>query len=150
MENKNKKYLLVVDSILLAGLLLLAFIYIGYSQPLVTGPLSDGASSLMFEISSDTNYVIVDDNLQFDSPKTLFIGDVFSLDPGRYYIKSFFESSGQVRELSSEIVLNIQIKRTTDNSVGIFNVNKFPIHVDTYNIGSLINSSEVKGGVAEK
>jgi hypothetical protein len=150
MESKNKKYLLIIDSILLAGLFLLAFIYIGYSQPLVTGSFSEESSSLMFEIPSDTDYVIVDDNLQFDSPKTLFIGDVFSLDPGRYYIKSFFESSGQVRELSSEIILNLQVKRTTDDSMGIFNVNKFSVHLDTYNIGSLVNSSEVKGGTAEK
>ena len=137
----NKKNILIIDSILVLGILISAFLLIGYSQPLAIGPLyEEPKNSLIFSIQT-TDYIILDSNLNFDSPHTIFIDDKLTLEPGTYYIKTFSELSSEIREIKSEIVLELQIRRINDGLIGLFNIGSSPVQVETYNVGSLINYS---------
>lgn len=141
----NKKYLLIIDLILVLGSLLAVFFTVGYTQPLVIGPLSDSQESLMFVFPA-SDYLLLDDNIKFDSPQTFFVDDSLNLKSGRYYIKSISGLSSEVREIKSEIDLVLQIRKLQDESLGVFNVGESRLQLETYEVGTLVNSSLVGSG----
>ncbi len=144
----NKKYILIADLILVFGSLISIFVLVGYAQPLVTAPLLGNSSeqSLIFAFDS-ADYVLIDDNFQFDSPDTFFAdGESFVLKSGKYYVKSVYGLSSEVREIKTEVEITLELMKLEDGSLGVFNIGKSDLNVETYETGSLINNSLVYAG----
>ncbi|MBS3084228.1 hypothetical protein J4423_05460 [Candidatus Pacearchaeota archaeon] len=136
----NKKYLLIIDSVLILGSLLSMFFVVGYTQPLVVAPLNDNGESLMFTLPN-VDYLLVDEDLKFGSPKTVFIDEDFNLPLGRYYIKIDSSGKSEIREIKSQVEIILKLKKLEDGSVGVFNVGDSALKVEAYKIGTSINSS---------
>ncbi|HLC73147.1 hypothetical protein J4416_01070 [Candidatus Pacearchaeota archaeon] len=146
--DRNQKKLLIIDSVVVIGSLLTLFFLVGYTQPLVIAPFSDGSTenSLIFSLPS-IDYLLLDNNIKFDSPQTIFVDDVpLNLEPGRYYIKVISGLSGEIREINTELSISLEIRRLSDGSVGVFNIGKSNLVVETYKIGTIVNSSLVYTG----
>lgn len=134
----DRKYLLIIDSIILVGSLLTVFFVVGYTQPLAIAPLNE--ESLIFTLP-DVNYLLVDGDLKFSSPTTVFIGDSFNLESGRHYIKIDSGKTGEIREIKVETDVVLQIRRLSNGSVGVFNVGESALNVESYKIGTSTNLS---------
>lgn len=144
-----KKNILIIDSVLLAGAFISLFLLIGYSQPLAVAPLSSEQNNLLFTIPIN-NYVLIDDNSDFDSPQTLFIGETLYLESGRYFLKFFDGTRSEIREISFELDVEIQLRRIGSQNLGFFNIGETDLLVDTYDTGSLVDSNlAYSGGIDE-
>lgn len=141
----NKKYILIIDSILLIGVLVLAFLLIGYSRPLVIAPLSSEQENLLFMLPNVT-YVLIDSTSAFDSPETIFLDEPFDLESGRYFLKFFDGAKSEIREIRFDLDVRLELKNINSNNSGIFNIGQTDLKIDTYNTGSLINSSLAQSG----
>ena len=137
----NKKYLLIADLILILGSLISVFFVVGYTQPLAIAPLKE-SGSLMFTLPK-VDYLLIDEDIKFGSPVALFIGENLNLVPGRYYVKIDSNESIEIREIKAETDISLQLNKIDSNSVGVFNVGKNVLKVETYKVGTLINSSRV-------
>jgi len=137
----SKKNILIIDAILLIGILTLIFVLVGYSQPLAIAPLpsESRAESLLFYLPK-TDFVLIDDNSRFDSPDNLFIGDRISLESGKYFIKFFDGLKSEIRVIETEIDVVLEF-RLVDDKVGVFNVGERALGVETYDKGTLVDSS---------
>lgn len=138
-----KKYLLIIDSIILLGSLLSIFLIVGYTQPLVIAPIPLENENLLFSIPK-TDYILIDDNSRFDSPTTLFLDGEIVLEEGRYFIKFFNGLSSEVRQIDLELTVTLEFKSFEDK-VGVFNVGE-SLLVETYDKGSLVDSNLVYSG----
>jgi len=144
----GKRNLLIIDAILLFGILIAIFFLVGYTQPLAIAPLnSDSNSDLLFYLPK-TDFVLIDDNSRFDSPETIFIGDRFELKSGRYFIKFHDGLKGEIRQVDVEIDVVLELK-IIENELGVFNTGKTALNIETYDKGSLIDSSIVYAGSSE-
>ena len=143
----DKKFILILDAIVILGSLLTVFFVVGYTQPLAIGPLAGSEESLMFVFPS-ADYLMLDDNIKFESPTTIFIDDNLNLESGRYYIKIDSGLSSDVREIKVGVDVVLQIRRLSNGSVGVFNVGESALEVETYKIGNSINSSLIYVGIS--
>ena len=141
----DKKFILIIDAVVLLGSLLSAFFVVGYTQPLVIAPLNGGENSLMFTLPK-VDYLLIDENLKFNSPKTVFIEDNLDLEPGRYYIKIDSGLSSEIRELKVETDIVLQLRKLDEDSVGVFNVGESALSIKAYEVGMLVNSSLINVG----
>lgn len=145
----NKKHILIIDSILLVGALIAVFLLVGYSRPLAIGALQSENENLLFELPV-TDYVLLDVSSSFSSPKTLFNGDSLDLKSGRYFVKFFDGTRSEIREVTFEVDVTIILKKIDDKKFGFFNIGKNNLKIDTYDTGSLIDSSfAYSGGLDE-
>ena len=143
----GKRNLLIIDAILLFGILISIFFLVGYTQPLAIAPLPSDSSYLLFYLPK-TDFVLIDDNSRFDSPETIFIGDRFELKSGRYFIKFHDGLKGEIRQVDVEIDVVLELK-IIENELGVFNTGKTALNIETYDKGSLIDSSIVYAGSSE-
>ena len=142
IQKTKSKVFLIIDLILILGSLLSVFFIVGYTQPFAIAPLNDG-DSLIFVLPK-IDYLLLDNNLKFDSPTTIFINDKgINLEPGRYYMKIDSTESSEIREIKIEVDIVLKLKRLDDGFVGAFNVGNSALKVETYKVGTLINSSLV-------
>lgn len=141
----NKKYILIIDSILLVGILASAFLLIGYSRPLVIAPLSSEQGNILFNLPN-VDYILIDSTSAFDSPDTIFLDKPFDLEKGRYFLKFFYGAKSEIREIRFELDVRLELRNIDSNNSGIFNIGQNDLNIDTYNTGSLVNSSLAKSG----
>lgn len=144
----NRKHLLIIDSILIFGILISIFLLVGYSQPLVIAPLPSEEGSLLFYLPK-TDFIILDDNSRFDSASTIFAGEQIELQEGRYFIKFFDGSKGEIRQIDIQLRTTLEFK-LIDNRMGVFNKGDRAINVETYDKGSLIGSSIAYSGEGDE
>lgn len=135
----NKKYLLVIDAILIFGSLLSIFFIVGYTQPLAIAPLDEERESLLF-ILPLTDYILIDDNVKFDSSETIFTGERIDLEKGRYFIKFYNGLTGEVRQLDLEIDVLLEFRKQ-DNKINVFAIGD-SVEVETYDLGTLIGGED--------
>ena len=148
MKNKSKKFLLAIDAIIIFGSLISVFIIIGYTEPFVIAPLEENKSSLMFVIPS-SDYILIDDNIDFTSFDTVFMDDVIALETGRYYIKTTSGLKSEINEIKTEVDVILQFRRLSDNSIGVFNIGQERLQLDKYNMGMIEASSLAYPGAEE-
>ncbi|MEK6894130.1 MAG: hypothetical protein AABX10_01575 [Nanoarchaeota archaeon] len=141
------RILLTIDSILILGILISAFLLLDYNQPMVIAPLKDGGT-LLFTLPM-VEYILVDDNSRFESPETMFIDQIITLDTGKYFIKFFYDIRSEIRVIDLEINADLQIRIIDENTIGVFNVGETDLQIDTYDTGSKINSSIAYSGENE-
>ncbi len=145
----NNKTILIIDAILLLGVLTSVFLLVGYSQPLAIAPLSSDNVNLLFVIPAE-DYVLIDTNSKFDSPKTLFIDETNYFESGRYFIKFFDGNASEIREVFFELDVEVVLKKLDNNNLGFFNIGNSDLKIDTYDTGTLIDSSlAYSGGIDE-
>ncbi|MEK6886984.1 MAG: hypothetical protein AABW88_04065, partial [Nanoarchaeota archaeon] len=70
----------------------------------------------------------------------------FVLKSGKYYVKSVYGLSSEVREIKTEVEITLELMKLEDGSLGVFNIGKSDLNVETYETGSLINNSLVYAG----
>jgi hypothetical protein len=138
--------ILIIDAILVFGILTAIFLLVGYTQPLVIAPLSSSSntSSLLFYVPQ-TDFVLIDKSSKFDSSDTIFIGENVKLESGRYFIKFFDGLRSEIRQIDVETEVVLEFKNLGDK-IGVFNIGDIALNVETYDKGSLINSSVVYVG----
>lgn len=145
----DKKYLLIIDSIVLIGSLLTVFFIVGYTQPFAVAELPGEKTNILFTFPSK-DYVIIDTNSRFDSPETLFIDETISLLPGKYFIKFFNGNKNEIREISIDLSLDLKVVKVDDENLGFANVGESDLLINTYDIGSLVDSSVAFSGGSDE
>lgn len=145
VDKMDKKYLIIIDAVVLLGSLLTIFLLLDYSQPLVIAPLSSEQADLLIIIHSK-DYIILDDSSKFDSPQTIFIDDYISLESGIYFIKFSNNGKSDIRQIEFELDVKLQLRKLDDSNLGIFNIGESDLKIDTYEIGSLIDTSIASSG----
>lgn len=144
----NKK-ILIIDSVLLIGSLIAVFLLVGYTQPMAIAPLSSEQANLLIIVPAK-DYVLFDTNSKFDSPQTLFIEDYISLKSGKYFIKFFDGSKSEIRQIEFELDVELQLRKLDESNLGIFNIGGSNLKIDTYEVGSLVDTSiAFSGGLDE-
>ena len=144
----SKKHLLIIDSILIIGILASVFMLVGYSgsfQPLAIAPLPSESENLLFVLPTN-DYILIDDNSRFDSPETVFIGQEVSMAQGKYFLKFFNGLSSEIRQIDTEVDIVLEIRKIDERSVGVFNTGNSALNIETYDKGSLIDSSLAHNG----
>ncbi len=146
----NHKHILAVDAVLIIGSLLLIAGIVGYTRPLVIAPLDDVVTtngSILFEFQK-VDYILIDDNLEFTSPEQVYVNDfvTVNLEPGKYYWKAVGALSSEVRELTIESVVDLQLRESEDGIV-VVNSGNTELEVSVYNQGVL--SGKFVVGVSE-
>ncbi len=136
----NHKHILTIDAILILGSLLLIAGIIGYARPLIIAPLDEAVTtngSILFEFQK-ADYILIDDNLDFTSPEQVYVNDFVNvnLEPGTYYWKAVGAMTSEVRQLTIESVINLQIRESEDGTV-ILNSGNIELEVSVYNQGIL-------------
>ena len=137
----NKKYLLLIDVILVLGSLLIVGGLVGYSRPLVIAPIDDyitADSSVLFKFEK-ADLVLIDENLDFSSPREIYVDDniVINLEPGIYYWKVVGALESSVRQLTIESEINLKIKASGDDTYEVVNSGSSQLDVDVYDKGVL-------------
>ena len=143
--DKNKRFLIAIDAVIILGSLISIFFIVGYSQPLVIAPIDSENGDLLFTLPAN-DYILIDDNSQFDSFETIFIDESINLESGRYFIKFFDGLKSEIRQIDTEENLVIEFRELEDGSIGVFNIGEDILKVETYKIGTLVNSSFVYTG----
>ena len=136
-----KKYLLIIDSILILGSLLTIFFMVGYTQPLVISGFND--ESIRLFVLDQIDYLEIDSDLSFESPKTVFIddGSILELEEGKYYFKKTSGISSEILKITLEVPVRLQFHRLLDGQVEVLNIGGSKIRVNSYEQGYLVNSS---------
>ncbi len=136
----NHKHILAIDAILILGSLLLIAGIVGYTRPLVIAPLDEAVTtngSVLFEFQK-ADYILIDDNLEFTSPRQVYVKEsiTVNLEPGKYYWKAVGAISSEVRELTIESVVDLQIRESEDG-IAVVNSGNTELEVSVYNQGIL-------------
>ena len=142
--NINKKHIILIDLILVVGSLIVVAGLVGYTQPLVIGPIDDletSNTSILFSFEN-ANVILIDDNPDFSSPEEIFVEDnlVINFKPGVYYwrIKGISEST--VRKLTIVSEVNLKVRKAEgdqENKYDLVNAGNVPLEVDIFENGSL-------------
>jgi hypothetical protein len=133
--------LVIVSVVVLMGL-------VGYARPLVIAPLDDYESSgeILFLIEK-ADYLLVDDNTDFTTPDRYDIreGLMIVLIPGQYYWKAVGVLGGEVRTLTINSVVSLELKEV-DEGFGVVNAGNIRLNVDVYNGTDLVEKRKLDVG----
>jgi hypothetical protein len=140
----SKKYLLIIDAIFVVLALITVFFLVGYSQPLAIAPLPNDEQTILFRLPQ-VDYILLDQTSGFDSPKTIFIDQEFSLTQGKYFIKFYDGLKSEIREIEFQVDVVLELRRMPNGEVGVYNTGENSLLVDVYNTGSLVDSNLVGG-----
>ncbi len=135
------KHILLIDTILILGTLLLIAGFVGYARPLVVAPLDDfvtSENSVLF-IFEKADVVLIDDNLQFSSPQEIYVKDniLINLPSGVYYWKVVGALASDIRQLTIESSIDLKIRESENGTVSVVNSGSVPLEVSVYDKGVL-------------
>lgn len=146
----KNKIIWIVDILLVGAILLTALWLIGYTNPKIISPIDNFVTeknSVLFSISS-VEYILIDDNLDFSSPETVYVKDnaKITLEPGTYYWKIKDNNISEIRTLTilSKIDLGVVSSGDYYNIVNYGNIN---LNVEVYNENTKVGDFEL--GVLE-
>jgi hypothetical protein len=122
---------------------------VGYVQPLVIAPIDEYESSdsdILFEISK-ADYLLIDDNIDFTTPDRYSVeeGMEIKLEPGKYYWKAVGILGSEVRTLTINSVVNLELRKV-DGNYGVVNTGSSRLNVDVYNGTRLIEKKKLEVG----
>jgi hypothetical protein len=148
----DKRNVLAIDAIMVFGSLFVIAGLVGYTQPLVIGPIDDLETSdtnVLFEFEK-AEVIFIDDNLQFTSPDEIFVEEnlVLNLRPGVYYWKVKGIGESKVRQLTIISEVDLKVKSSADgDKYELVNAGNVVLNVDVYQRGN--KSEKVQLGVDE-
>jgi len=139
----SKRQMYMLDMLLVGLSLVVVLGLVGYARPLVIAPAdglvtTDGAVLFVFE---KAEIILLDDNIEFSSPEEIYAEDnlVINLEPGNYYWKVKGALSSEVRQLTVNDVVALQLQ-SVDEGYEVVNVGNVLLNVDVYENGSLAGS----------
>lgn len=138
---KMKKYVLLIDMVLIVGSLLTVAGFVGYSRPLVIAPIDDYITqnnSVLFEFEK-AELILIDDNLEFSSPMEVYVKDniMINLEPGVYYWKIVGVLESEIRELTVLSKIDLRVKDAGDGKYEVVNSGNKNLDVEIYEHGKL-------------
>ena len=141
---KMKRYILAIDFVMVVGSLITIAILVGYTRPLVIGPIDDfntTSTSVLFSFDKG-NVILIDDNPEFSSPETIYAEDnlVIQLQPGVYYWKVQGALDSEIRKVTIVSELGLKLKRVSNESYDIVNSGNTELNVDVYNNDTITGS----------
>ena len=143
------KHIKAIDYILIVGTLISLFgIFYQYyytegkGQPIALSP-EDGfetTRSVLFEFEN-AETILIDDNIEFTSPEKFEVKNnfVINLKPGKYYWKLIGNGESEVRQLSieSEVSLEVRESEVEKGRYNVVNVGNEELEVDVFEFGKL-------------
>jgi len=137
----NKSHIYIIDMALIVSTLLIIIATIGYSSPLVVAPISENitTSEVLFTLK-DTNEILIDDNLNFSSPKSYLLtnGLKLELQPNIYYLKATEDTFSQIITLDVKSDVVLELKKNGEN-FDIINSGKKSLKVEVYDLNSMVD-----------
>jgi len=132
---KKDKKVIAIDLILVVGTLLMILLALGYyesSKLVLLSPGEVDETLVLFEFVG-TGEVIVDENLDFDSPEVYFAEEnpVIQLERGTYYFKLIGEGWNEIREVEVESEISLMLGATSEG-YEVVNVGGERLDVDVY------------------
>lgn len=134
------------------------FFIIGYTSPLVIGPLDDlntTNTAVLFEFEK-AGAILIDDNPSFTSPEKIYTENnlVINLKPGVYYWKVEGVFPSEIRKLTIESEIELKLReKSGEEKYEIVNAGNTELNIDIYDnekfTGSIIlevdDSKSVEG-----
>lgn len=134
-----------IDLVLISVSLMVLIGLVGYARPLVVAPLDDYNSTgdVLFLIEK-ADYLLIDDNIDFTTPDKYEIKDGLDIElvPGKYYWKVVGILEGEVRTLTINSVVNLEL-REVDGGYGVVNGGNVRLNVDVYNGTRLVEKKKL-------
>lgn len=135
--------LLKIDLVLVIGSLVFLVFLVGYVSPLIISPLDDYESSereILFSVEK-ADKLFIDDNMDFSSPDEYDIEDGLKIDlnPGKYYWKAVGVMDSEVRTLTINSEVSLELKASEDGGYEVVNVGNVRLNVDVYNETELVD-----------
>jgi len=138
-----------IDLVLIVVSLVVLMVLVGYARPLVIAPLDDYESSgeVLFLIEK-ADYLLIDDNIDFTTPIRYEIKEGMEIDlvPGKYYWKAVGVLRSEIRTLTINSIVSLELKEI-DGGYGVVNNGNVRLNVDVYNGTELVEKKKV--GVGE-
>jgi len=149
----NKKNIWVIDAVLIVGSLISLIFLTGYSRPFVIAPLNDyqtSGTAVLFSIEK-ADILLIDDNPDFTTPDKYMIKDglKINLKPGKYYWKAVGVLGSEVRTLTINSEVKLELKKIGEN-YDVVNAGNVRLNVDIYNGTKLIDKLNLDVGDAVK
>ncbi len=147
---KIKKYIYVIDGILVVGTLIVLFLFLSSlgigATGMAIGPIRDSTNVLIY--LEDGNKLLVDEDIEFFSPMVYNINDGVKIffEPGNYYLM-VSENEGlrdEVMEFTVESGIELKIKKI-EESYGLVNIGNYMLNVDVYEGGKFVESVKIEG-----
>ena len=147
----KNKHILKIDLVLVVVSLVVLMGAVGYVNPLVISPLDDYETSeteILFSIEK-ADALLIDDNLDFTTPDEYSLEDGLRIDlkPGKYYWKAVGILESEIRTLTINSEINLELK-FNGNNYNVMNVGNIKLNVDVYNGTDLVE--KVKVGVGDE
>lgn len=130
LEKVNK-----IDYIIVIITVLSLFAVGGFAQPLVIAPLNDIETTdtrILFSIDR-AEYVLIDDNMDFTTPDRYEVRDGMKIDlePGVYYWKAVGVTESEIRTLTINTELNLELQEF-GSEYNVLNAGNIPLNVEVY------------------
>ena len=142
----NNKKIFAIDMALIVGTLFVIIAIVGYSTPLVISPINNlntTTSEILFSIkNADT--LLIDDNMNFSSPEKHKLTDKLELrlEPGIYYWKAVGILQSEIRTLTIETAIILELRQNKDG-YNVVNAGNVALNVDVYNQTQLVDQLEL-------
>ncbi len=138
-----------IDMMILGVSLFAVMAIIGYASPLVIAPIDNFQTSngeILFDIQN-AEVLYIDDNIDFTTPDeyTLTEGLKLNLEPGVYYWKVKGAFGSEIRTLTVNSRIDLQLRKK-DDGFEVFNIGNVRLNVEVYNGTSLIETKKVDVG----
>jgi hypothetical protein len=122
---------------------------IGFSQPLVIAPIDNYMTTdtqVLFSIEKGDK-LLIDDNIEFTSPDEYEVVDGLELEfsPGRYYWKAIGVGFSEVRTLTIESQVSLEVVED-ENNFSVVNSGNIELLVDVYDGEELIEKRKLEVG----
>jgi hypothetical protein len=143
------KFVHKVDIIIFSISLLSIMIIIGYASPYVIAPIDNFQTienEILFKINN-ADVLFIDDNIDFTTPDEykLIEGLKLNLEPGTYYWKVKGVFGSEIRTLTINSKIDLQLRKT-EEGFELLNIGNVRLDVEVYNGTSLIERRKVNVG----
>jgi len=120
---------------------------VGYISPMIISPINNlktSDSNIMFSIEK-ADYILIDDNLDFTTPEKypLAEGTKINLEPGKYFWKAVGVFDSEIRTLTIESEVDLQLRKISDESYSVYNAGNVNLNIEVYNGTSLIETKKL-------
>ena len=139
-----------IDLVLISFSVIALLLFFNNITPMAIAPLNNAevvTSTVLFEIKN-ANYILIDDNEDFDSPEKIFIEDYLevSLTPGTYYWKISGDNINEVRKITVLSTVDLTLrksKNSSEDSFEVINSGTEKLNVDVYDKDIFIERFEL-------
>jgi len=137
-----------IDLVLVIVSLVVLIVLVGYARPMVIAPLDgyESSGNVLFSIENAGD-LLIDDNMEFTTPDRYAVEDGMEINlmPGIYYWKAVGTLSGDVRILTINSEVNLELRRDGED-YSVVNAGNVRLNVDVYNGTDLVDKVKVDVG----